>query len=404
MRSILATSGRPTREGQNHEESLVGLSAPHFEQIRAELDNDTLLLHYLVGERSSHLFVVGRTLFETFELPSRKVLEKAVRRKRISLTSTSSGAIDLAPLSRMLLGPAWKLLDQPEIRRLVLALDGPLHYLPFAALPSPGTGPPTARNRNTQLIHRFELARIPSVAVLTLERRRRSQRPPAEAFAAVFADPIFAAHDLRLPKATRSQILVPESDPLFRLRWSHREAEAVVKASDGKPVLVAQGADAHRDLLLGAPLDRYKVLHLATHARVDATIVSRSGLELSAFDAQGSPRNGFVSLPALRRLKLQADLVVLSACRTALGPQIRGEGLVGLVQTFMEAGASRVIASLWSVPDRSTAELMEHFYTALAQGAGPSTALRRAQLQILAENPDRHPSAWAGFVLIGDWR
>ena len=101
--------------------------------------------------------------------------------------------------------------------------------------------------------------------------------------------------------------------------------KAVVKAAQGKPVFIAQGTDAHRDGLLGEPLDSFRILHLATHARVDATVVSRSGLELSAFDAHGSPRNGFVALPDLRRLRLRADLVVLSACRTAIGPEIQGE-------------------------------------------------------------------------------
>ena len=405
LRAVLATTSGLIRSNQALLPSPAGnLSAPTLQQIRAELDNDTILLHFLVGERVSHLFVVGPAHFETHELPPREELEKAVRRARAELVSMGSNPQPMAGLTQLLLDPVWNTLDQPKIQRLVLALDGPLHYLPFAALPLPKPDSGSASKGEARLVSRFEIARIPSVAVLSLERRRRSLQPPAQAYAAVFADPVFAAHDLRLPRPPAQGRGSEDETNLYRLRWSHREAKAVMKASQGKPTLIAQGTDAHRDLLLSEPLDRYQILHLATHARVDPTVASRSGLELSAFDAQGSPRQGFVSLSTLRRLQLQADLVVLSACRTALGTEIRGEGLVGLVQTFLEAGAGRVIASLWSVPDRSTAELMENFYAGLTQNAAPVTALRRAQLQVLAEDPARHPSAWAGFVLVGDWR
>ncbi len=405
LRTVLAASGGLIQSDHGQlTDTLVKPTAPDLDQIRAGLDADNLLLHYLVGERASHLFVVGRTYFQAFQLPPRQVLDEAVRKARGGLGSPRSEAPDLAALTQLLLTPARQALNQPDIRRLVLALDGPLHYLPFAVLPWSSANSAAQGQGDSQLVRRFELVRIPSAAVLELERRRRSRRAAPESFAAVFADPIFAAHDLRLPRPKARTPVTGQSSELFRLRWSHREAEAVVKAAQGQLVLIAQGAEAHRDRLLGEPLDSYRFLHLATHARVDATVASRSGLELSAFDAHGSPQDGFVSLPALRRLKLRADLVVLSACRTALGPHIQGEGLVGLVQTFLEAGAGRVVASLWPVPDRSTAELMEHFYAALAQGNTPAAALRQAQLRILAKDPGRHPSAWAGFVLIGDWR
>lgn len=126
---------------------------------------------------------------------------------------------------------------------------------------------------------------------------------------------------------------------------------------------------------------------------------------LSLVDEQGRERDGFVRLGDLYGLDLAADLVVLSACRSALGEEIHGEGLVGLTRGFMAAGATRVVASLWDVADEATAELMSRFYRGLLRdGLSPAAALRRAQLELARERRWDSPAFWAGFVLQGDWR
>ncbi|HET9157244.1 MAG TPA: CHAT domain-containing protein, partial [Myxococcaceae bacterium] len=143
----------------------------------------------------------------------------------------------------------------------------------------------------------------------------------------------------------------------------------------------------------------------ATHALLDVKRPELSGIVLSEGDASGRPRPGFLSLADISGMRLSAELVVLSACRTALGKEVRGEGLVGLTRGFMDAGARRVVGSLWSVPDAPTAALMSRFYALLLdEGRSPAEALRGAQLSLRHQRRFSAPEAWAGFVLQGDWR
>lgn len=152
-------------------------------------------------------------------------------------------------------------------------------------------------------------------------------------------------------------------------------------------------------------LAEYRIVHFATHAIFNNDSPGLSGLILSTFDEQGRSQDGFVRLHDIYNLDLPAELVVLSACNTALGEQIRGEGLVGIVRGFMYAGSKRVVASLWKVDDLATGELMTRFYRyLLTDNLSPADALRRAQLSMLAEPQWENPFYWAGFVLQGEWR
>lgn len=153
-------------------------------------------------------------------------------------------------------------------------------------------------------------------------------------------------------------------------------------------------------------IGQYRILHLATHGLLNSAHPELSGIVLSLVDRQGQPQNGFLRLNEVYNLKLSADLVVLSACQTALGKEIRGEGLVGLTRGFMYAGAPRVLASLWKVDDRATAELMKQFYGAMLKGTGqrPAEALRAAQIAMWKTKGWEAPYYWGAFVLQGDWK
>ena len=169
--------------------------------------------------------------------------------------------------------------------------------------------------------------------------------------------------------------------------------------------LQALDFEASRATALSPQLAQYRIVHFATHAVSDSEHPERSGLVLSLFDRRGQPQNGFLGLEQIYGLKLPADLVVLSACDTGLGQEIEGEGLVGLVRGFMYAGATRVVASLWSVDDEVTAQLMAHLYKSLEQDKlSPAAALRAAQLEVLKENRWSPPYYWAGFQVEGEWR
>ena len=148
-----------------------------------------------------------------------------------------------------------------------------------------------------------------------------------------------------------------------------------------------------------------RVVHFATHGFLNSETPELSGLVLSLVDREGNPTDGFLRLHDVYALSLAADLVVLSGCRTALGKEVRGEGLLGLTRGFFYAGAPRVMASLWPVRDRATAELMQRFYRGLLRdGLPPAAALRAAQRSLRREPRWRDPYYWAPFVIQGDWQ
>jgi CHAT domain-containing protein len=296
-----------------------------------------------------------------------------------------------------LLGPLAGRLDG---QLLVVAASGVLEYIPFAALPHPD-------HRQRRLVEEHEVVRLPSASVLAVLRQQTAARTPAPGLVAILADPVFDADDPRLASLAPGEEEQEAMDlpPLGRLRSSSREAEAIVSLAGEGTALVALGFDANRELATSRRLAGYRFLHFATHAVVDNDHPELSAVVLSRFDAGGLRRDGRLRLHELYGLQLPADLVVLSACRTALGKEVRGEGLLGLTRGFLYAGAARVLVSLWEVADSPTAELMERFYRGLLQERlSPAAALRSAQRSMLADERWSAPSNWAGFVLQGDWR
>jgi CHAT domain-containing protein len=169
--------------------------------------------------------------------------------------------------------------------------------------------------------------------------------------------------------------------------------------------MVADGFDASVDMVLSVDLSQFRIVHFATHGLIDSRYPALSALALSSYDDRGLPQNSFLRLHDIYDLKLDADLVVLSACDTALGREIRSEGLLGLTQGFLYAGARSLVVSLWRVSDRATAELMTRFYEYLLNGGlRPADALRRAQLALAAERRWRDPYFWGAMTLLGDWQ
>jgi CHAT domain-containing protein/tetratricopeptide (TPR) repeat protein len=358
------------------------------DEIEALLDPGTLLLSYSLGETRSHLFAVTSHSIETFELPARAPIEQAARRVHEGMSGyhpagRAAESRDAAELSRMLLGPV---ADRLAGRRLVVVADGALHYVPFGALPEPSAREDVAP---VPLLERHEVVYLPSASALAFQRRRLAARPPAPGKVVVVADPAFAAGDPAFPP----------------LPASRQEAEAIAALAAPGQAWLALGVQASREEVLGNRLAGFRTVHFATHGVLDAEHPALSGLALSTVDGQGQPREGFLPLRDVYGLRLGADLVVLSGCRTALGREIRGEGLSGLTRGFFHAGAARVVASLWRVEDRATAELMTRFYRAMwMEGLPPAAALRSAQLALRGERRLRDPYFWAAFMLQGDWR
>ncbi len=239
--------------------------------------------------------------------------------------------------------------------RLIIVPDGPLHRVPWDALRL-GDG--------RFVVERYAIAIAPSAETLALLWSRPAPpRGPARLLA--FGDPTFGADT--------SGLFAAEGG-LPRLDGSGREARLVARYASAADVRLREGASA--EYLRHAPLDSFAVIHFATHALVDDRALGRTALAL----APGKTAGGFVTPGELAALKLDADLVVLSACRTAGGVVVDGEGVQGLTAPLLQAGARSVVATSWRVGDRSTVRFVEDFYDELARGRPVVEALRSAKL------------------------
>lgn len=421
-----------------------------LQEIQRLLDPDTLLLEYALGEERSYLWAVSRTAMTSYELPRRSEIERWARRAYESFSTSDAtaggGRVEAEDaLSRMLLGPAAARLGK---KRLVVVADGYLQYLPFAALPEPRAGDAASRLGSgdrrarrpapdgpaTPLIVEHEIVSLPSASLLAVLRREAGGRAPAPKMIAALADPVFDRADLRVKPGDAKRVAegedrenepqnakpspAPQLPPglersakdagglsFERLRSTRDEAEAIIGLARGGESLKALDFKASRATALGEELGRYRILHFATHGLLNSAHPELSGLVLSLVDERGRPQDGFLRSHELYNLRLGADLVVLSACQTALGKEVRGEGLVGMTRGFMYAGSPRVVASLWRVPSRATAELMKRFYGAmLVGGLRPAAALRAAQVAMWREKRWNESYYWAAFVLQGEWR
>jgi CHAT domain-containing protein len=386
---------------------------------RQLLDESTDLLAYSLGDEHSYLWLIRRGSLTFRQLPPRKTIEELAsaaykllsqppqRREQTALERI------LKELGHTVLGPIATELGQD---RLLIVADGALQTIPFGVLP---VSAPGGRGEHPLLVD-HEIVNLPSASVLALLREEIQHRPRPGKQVAVLGDPVFGSDDLRLPVAVRRAPGVSPVSPLADLARSARdlgihgfdrlpssgaEAEAILRLVSPGQGLKALGFDANRKLATGGELGHYQVVHFATHAVVDLVHPELSGIVLSLLDSEGKPQDGFLRAYEIYNLSLPVDLVVLSACRTAVGPEIRGEGLSALTRGFMYAGASRVLVSLWNVSDRGTARLMERFYqNFLHQKMRPAAALRAAQLEMLQDAGWKAPYYWAGFVLQGEWR
>jgi CHAT domain-containing protein/Tfp pilus assembly protein PilF len=400
------------------------------------LDENTLLLEYSLGEKQSHLWLVSHTAVSGYTLPPRAEIEAGAKKVREMMTVRQSSSPDALArikeaeeqlpgeatrLSRMLLGPV---ASQLENKRLLIVASGVLEYLPFGALPAPVAKSGDKMSSPAPLIANHEIVTLPSASALGVIRREMEGRTPAANAAAIFADPVFTSDDPRIAAARKSganadPAAAPKDggspltqtmrdfnfDKLARLPFSRQEAEAALSYASGTTNLKAMSFDASRQRVTSVDLSNYRILHFATHGLLNSEHPELSGLVLSLVDPAGKPQDGFLRLHDIYDLRLRADLVVLSACQTGLGKQIRGEGLVGLTRGFMYAGAPRVIASLWQVNDAATAELMKHFYRGLLkENLRPAAALRAAQLELMKQKRWASPYYWAPFVLQGEWK
>jgi CHAT domain-containing protein len=375
---------------------------------RELLDADTVLLEYRLGEEASWAWAITRGSLRVFRLPPRAEIDAVAReaaRWTSSLRWPGRNPPAVCELTRLILGPVAGELGSS---RLVVVPDGALEAVSFAALPDPTDPAPCPEA--APLLAGHEIVYLPSAAALATQRRLLANRPPAGGWIAVVADPVYGPDDERLRRlvparpAAFSSSSTSTADRLERLPHSGEEAAAVLAGLPRAKTFQATGFAASKQAVTGGAVGNHRIVHFATHGVLHDEQPLLSFLALARRGADGAPVDGDLYAHEIYDLDLPAELVVLSACETALGRPVPGEGLVsGLPRAFLYAGAARVLVSLWPVPDRSTRDLMGLFYQGLVEeGLSPGRALQEAQLSLRREG--RPPYQWAGFVLQGDWR
>jgi CHAT domain-containing protein len=397
---------------------IASLDLKDLEQFQKELQAaDAMLLEYSLGEERSYLWAITSSSVHSYELPSRRDLELATREFYESMTARQQfvGAGDYAArveaaenvypqkaarLSQMLLGPV---TEQLGTKRLIVVTEGALQYVQFEALPTPNA---------SYLIQTNEIVVLPSMSTLMIMRAERNRVASPGKIVAVFADPVFGPGDERVKSRELSPTVAhaasSSSDQpahvLPRLAYASDEVDAIVAAAPWGSTMVAKGLDANCETAMSPRVGEYQIIHFATHGFLSSEHPELSAIVLSEVDQNGVEKNGLLSLPDIYSLDLSAELVVLSACQTALGKDIKGEGWVGLTHSFMSAGSKSVVASLWKVDDRATSILMSDFYHSMLQnGMTPVAALRAAKLKMIQDKQFSAPYYWAGFVFQGDY-
>lgn len=425
---------------------------------KSVVDNNTILLEYSLGKERSYLWAVTPTSLNSYKLPAAKSIEDAVlglrrsmlllkqgdknetsEEKLLRLRRLSDYTKAALNVSKILLGPV---ADQLGNKRILLIADGCLNYLPFSALPMPINDNDKVTNNDAEalfqalkpLVLTNELVALPSATVLNALHRDRDNRKQAQKDIIVYADPVFSNKDERLQSARNknsnnekivainsrattqdeilSELMIRSAGDVNsggggtifpRLIYTRQEADGILALINGENKK-SLDFDASRNNVNNEALNQYRILHFATHGLLNTNSPALSGLVLSTVDQDGNNQNGFLRANEILNLNLNADLVVLSACQTGLGKEVKGEGLIGLTRSFMYAGASRVMVSLWNLNDKAAAEFMILFYRKMLKDKlTPAAALRATQLEFRKQNQWQYPYYWAAFQLQGEW-
>ena len=422
------------------------------------LDSHSILLEYSLGASASYLWAITQTGASLYKLPDRKTIDQASVDFRVQLIPAKlrapivgiNAASDMQAKRSLDLGPTgaptenvaryisaanalYKLTVEPAAnligdKRVLVVADGALNYVPFQALVSAPTGSDYASL--AYLVNKNEFIYAPSSSVVSVIRQQTT-RPTGKDILLV-ADPVFSVED---PRAQMSGLPTEASGGtrglglssaisdvsgsndaatspsgsgprIVRLRGTRTEAEQIAQLTKTSGGHADSWLDfnASENNVESRDIQKYRVVHFATHGLLDAEHPQFSGLILSLVGNQGN--DGFLRTDEIFNLRLGGPLVMLSACETGLGREKSGEGVIGLTRAFLYAGSPTVGVSLWSVADRSTADLMTDFYRNLfaKEGVSAATAMRASQQKMIAGKKYSAPFYWAPFVLEGDWR
>ncbi|MCI0487620.1 MAG: CHAT domain-containing protein [Blastocatellia bacterium] len=409
---------------KHHKYAEIHYPAPlRVEAVQDMLDEQTALLEYTLGREGSFLFVVSRTGVHSYSLPQASEINRLVEEARQALSRPGRRSIGryvraARQLYEALVAPAAGALSGK--RRLLIAPDRALYYLPFEILLDeiPRTGGRADYSALPYMVRRWAISYIPSASVLESLRRNRSVTgreegthtgaPLQRKEIVAFGDPIYDLKDANEPSnADKAGLIIrnlfegEERWELQRLRDSRREVAGIANSYKPEEVALYLGERASEENVKASRhLRNARFIHFAAHGLISERRPEHSGLVLTL--GKQSKEDGLLQVYEIFDMKLNAELVVLSACRTGLGKEVRGEGVMGLMRAFMYAGASSVVVSQWQVADRSTADLMVEFYKRMNGSGDKTEALRGAKLEMIESGLYSHPYYWAPFVLVGE--
>ena len=382
------------------------------DRIQRDLvESDSAVIHYMLGDERSFAWAITRNGVTAALLPPRKDIEHQIEtyrqllKEKVSALNVDRALGRMESQSRLL----YQTLVRPveaalsSVNKLIVIPDGALAYLPFETLLAD-----TKPSGSQLLLERFAVSYAPSASSLVAIRDLKRDAPARNGLIA-FGDPVY--HEDRnageRSVAPKAEAPLPNSYrergfDLTRLPYTRDEVNSIGSLVPSAQRRIYVGEQAREQTVKSVALDGYRYVHFAAHGMIDEERPMRSGIVLSL--ESGSKEDGVLQMSEIMRLKFNADLVTLSACRTGLGKLLNGEGVIGLTRAFFYAGADSVVVSLWNVNDSATSELMKGFYQNLNRGLAKDEALRQAKLSVIKNKQRtwRHRHFWAPFVLVGE--
>ncbi len=366
-------------------------------KVQQTLRPDEFVLEYVLDEPRSFCLAFSKTDTSITALAGRKQIEDLTDHYLAQIKSMQPGSEASKQLYAALIGPLPHEADKP---RIIIVPDGKLHLLPFESLRD---------GQGRYLLLSSVITYAPSATVLRALRSGPRRSAAARNFLGV-GDVTYEPHGTLLARVANSSSLSGKVlRGLYDLAGVHlqdlpqtrEEVQAAEREIGPKNSVLLMGDDATETEFKAQPLDEFKIIHLAVHSIASTRYPERSALVL-ARDPRAQD-DGLLQVREIAKLKLNADLVTLSACETGIGKLQGEEGVTNLVQAFLLAGAKAVVASLWAAEDNYTTDLMDQFYRHLAQKEPKATALRQAKLDLLTKYADKVPPFyWAGFIIVGD--
>jgi len=385
--------------------SLVSPEPIPLKRVQSDLlDSESAVVEYFLGEKVSYGLVITKTQAQVFPLPARDKLRDSLRGYLKILSDPPlgkfKGTLASNRLYESLFLPVMETI-LPSIKHLIIVPDGILYYLPFETLKIlPGTG----LYENNFLVEQFKISYVPSCSSLLFLLERKTPKFSAPRILAL-GNPMLTGTDLKedpfsQPVSLIEKLYADQGFDLSPLPFSRKEVKNVVKFFNKKNRHIYLDSRANEALIKSLPLKDYQVIHFACHGLLDEYFRFRSALVLSG--GKNDDEDGFLQVREIYNLKMNAEMIVLSACQTGRGKLEQGEGVLGLPRIFFYTGAQSVLTSLWRIHDKSTSKFMNLFYEYLFQGKSKVQALRMAKLRMM-KSRFSHPHYWAAFVLNGDF-